>query len=434
MGRVARTWSDRSQVVQSRGVESPFDIVHLSTSAMGGAGIAARRSAKAQSDHSGFRVAVVTRSSDVSPDEALDESVGVVNLGLGLTKSGLSKVVTLTNRVASKPSAMLFTPLSMSTIQPGHPVLRGCQYLHIHNAYNLISANRILGLSAGPILISLHDERQLTNGCHYTLGCSRFQTDCHSCPQSRLPRAGVLPFRRANHHFFKRASQRVSFIAPSHWMVSQALSAGLSESRVFHVPNAIDTVVFHPHLRSRARTDLGLPSQSRVIAWQPGKSDASLVSALHQLHARLPRDITRSILVLTPTPAPLPLPFATRSIGTLATELERARFWAAADVGVSATRMDNFPNVVLEALAVGTPFVIPNVGGAGEAISLTGGGLVVQDPEPDQISRALQDLIVSPTLTIQMGHQGRAGVESHYNYRKFASRMDEIYRETGYVE
>lgn len=417
--------------MQSRGVESPFDIVHLSTSAMGGAGIAARRSAKAQSDHSGLRVAVGTRDGDSSADESLDSEVGVFNLELSRTKSGLSKLVTLTNRVASKPNAMLFTPLSISTIQPGHSVLRGCQYLHVHNAYNLVSANRILGLSAGPILISLHDERQLTNGCHYTLGCLRFQTECRSCPQSRLPRTGVVPRRMANHQFFRRASQQVSFIAPSRWMASQALSAGLSGSRIFHVPNPIDTLVFHPQVRYKARTDLGVPSQSCVIAWQPGKSDATLVTALHQLHARLPREISRSILVLTPAPTPLPLPFPTRSIGILATEVERARFWAAADVGVSATQMDNFPNVVLEALAVATPFVIPDVGGAGEAVALTGGGLVVQEPEPGEICRALEELVVSPTLRLGMGHQGRAGVENHYDYRLFALRMGEIYRATG---
>ncbi len=67
-------------------------------------------------------------------------------------------------------------------------------------------------------------------------------------------------------------------------------------------------------------------------------------------------------------------------------------FWAACTVGLTTTEVDNFPNVVLESIAAGTPFVAPSVGGSGELISRSGGGLVVERTA-DQLTEALVEVL-----------------------------------------
>ena len=34
-----------------------------------------------------------------------------------------------------------------------------------------------------PIVITLHDQRLLTGGCHYTTTCQGFMSDCSNCPK-----------------------------------------------------------------------------------------------------------------------------------------------------------------------------------------------------------------------------------------------------------
>jgi glycosyltransferase involved in cell wall biosynthesis len=404
-----------------------YDIVHISTSARGGAGIAARRVAQAQARDVGQRIAFISRDRSFSPDSDLDSNISVFNSHPGPGRKTLSRLVTGLNQRISSADSILFTPVSISTITPSYPILRGCRYLHVHNAYNLVSPKKVQDLTHGKVFIHLHDERFLTNGCHYTMGCLGFVSDCKSCPQSRVPDIGLLPRHRANHKHLSRAAHRVVFIAPSEWMFSRAKLAGVAESRLYHVPNPIDTQTFSPSVRGEARRSLGLSPDALIIAWQPGKNDEALVAAMRLLEEHLPTERAQSIYILVPSAPRVALPFETISTGFLATEEDRSRFWGAADIGVSATRMDNFPNVVLESLAVGTPFVIPRIGGAGEAVDATGGGIAVDEPHPEALARGLEALILSPIMRDAMRTQGRTGIEREFGYEQAAHRMDQVY-------
>jgi glycosyltransferase involved in cell wall biosynthesis len=97
------------------------------------------------------------------------------------------------------------------------------------------------------------------------------------------------------------------------------------------------------------------------------------------------------------------------------TESDRVEFWSAADVGVSMTSADNFPNVVLEALAVGTPFIINDVGGAGEAVRETGGGSVVDEPTPEAFAHEIIRAAEAYSEWKAAGLSGARGVRDRYS-------------------
>lgn len=87
---------------------------------------------------------------------------------------------------------------------------------------------------------------------------------------------------------------------------------------------------------------------------------------------------------------------------------------------------ENFGNVVLEALAAGTPVVVtPEVGLAGD-VEAAGAGVVTSN-EPAALAAALRALLADRTTREEMGRRGRALVEARFTWERVAAEMEEHY-------
>ena len=74
---------------------------------------------------------------------------------------------------------------------------------------------------------------------------------------------------------------------------------------------------------------------------------------------------------------------------------ELARWYSAADVLVLGSSREGWPNVLLEAMACGTPVVATAVGGIPEVVQNTSVGRLVAQREPAAFAAAIHDLLAS---------------------------------------
>jgi glycosyltransferase involved in cell wall biosynthesis len=81
---------------------------------------------------------------------------------------------------------------------------------------------------------------------------------------------------------------------------------------------------------------------------------------------------------------------------------------------------------VLEALANGVPVVQPRHGAFPEMLEATGGGLLVEPGDPEDLARALEELMKDPTGRMQFARGGRSVVHSQYDDATMARRTLEI--------
>lgn len=77
-------------------------------------------------------------------------------------------------------------------------------------------------------------------------------------------------------------------------------------------------------------------------------------------------------------------------------QLELARYYSAADIKVLASSREGWPNVLLEAMACGTPVVATAVGGVPEVIGEGSGGLLVRDRSAQVIGAAIAQMLSNP--------------------------------------
>lgn len=84
---------------------------------------------------------------------------------------------------------------------------------------------------------------------------------------------------------------------------------------------------------------------------------------------------------------------------------------------------------VAEALAAGTPVVLPDHGSFPEWIEATGGGLLIQPENPAALAAALGRLLDAPEERRKLGEQGRRSILETFTGEKMAAEMLEIYRQ-----
>lgn len=81
---------------------------------------------------------------------------------------------------------------------------------------------------------------------------------------------------------------------------------------------------------------------------------------------------------------------------------------------------------VLEALAAGVPVVQPNHGAFPELIAATGGGLLCEPRNSDDLTRRLYELLSSPTRRAQLGEQGSQFVRRWLHCDQVSQQLLEI--------
>jgi teichuronic acid biosynthesis glycosyltransferase TuaC len=190
-------------------------------------------------------------------------------------------------------------------------------------------------------------------------------------------------------------------LAVSESLKAVALRLGIPEERVRVIPNGVDTTLFRPSDRRRAREACGLPHERTIIltvgAVCEAKGQHLVVDALAEIVARRP-DVLYVIVgevdsaryrrrlqdSITRAGLSQHVLFAGPQRHT-----QLPRWYAAADVFCLATRSEGRANVLLEALACGVPVVTTAVGGNPEIVRDARYGILV----PFRDVRRLRDAI-----------------------------------------
>jgi glycosyltransferase involved in cell wall biosynthesis len=214
-------------------------------------------------------------------------------------------------------------------------------------------------------------------------------TDVNLIPRYRLPRSMI--------RFAARKAGGI--VAVSQALKDRLIDLGIPAERVRVLRNGVDLDLFHPGSRSAARTRLGLSTPTLL-------SVGNLIELKgHDLViAALPALPQHSLIIVGEGPEHLALEHLATRLGVAG----RVRFlgriaheslpeiYSAADALVLASSREGWPNVLLEAMACGTPVVAANVGGTSEVIGAPEAGVLIERRTSEDIANAVKALFETP--------------------------------------
>jgi teichuronic acid biosynthesis glycosyltransferase TuaC len=197
------------------------------------------------------------------------------------------------------------------------------------------------------------------------------------------------------------AAQAAGLITVSEALRGRLIELGVPGSRIEVLRNGVDLALFAPQERAAARRELGLEADGPVMlsvgSLAPLKgfdliirAAAALRNAILIIVGEGPEEA-----VLQRLAQDLHMGGRVRFLGTLP-QPRLATVYNAADVLVLASAREGLPNVVLEALACGTPVVATAVGGVPEIVRVRAAGRLVRERTPEAIVGAVRDLLADP--------------------------------------
>jgi glycosyltransferase involved in cell wall biosynthesis len=250
----------------------------------------------------------------------------------------------------------------------------------------------------------------------------------------------LRPARHVAAAVFRRAG---AITACSADLARRAIALGADAARVEVVPYGVDAERFRPDplTRARRRASLGIATGTTVV-FTAGrlvrkKGFEYLIDAI----AALPRG--GGVLAVIAGAGDLEAELRARA--TAAGLEQRVRFlgnlgqddvaaWlATADiVAVPSVRddsgnVDGLPNIVLEALASGTPLVTTPAGGIGTVVEHGRTGLIVPERDAAALASAISSLAAAPAERVRLGEAARAAVTARFGWEVAAGRFEAAY-------
>ncbi|MFQ5577265.1 MAG: glycosyltransferase [Anaerolineae bacterium] len=101
---------------------------------------------------------------------------------------------------------------------------------------------------------------------------------------------------------------------------------------------------------------------------------------------------------------------------------------ARSDIFVLPSLWEGLPVSAIEAMAAARPVVLTDVGGNRELVEPDRHGLIVPPNNPGALAEALLALLNDPSRRLAMGHAARARAEQTFNFERFISQYQALYR------
>jgi glycosyltransferase involved in cell wall biosynthesis len=218
----------------------------------------------------------------------------------------------------------------------------------------------------------------------------------------------------------------------------ELIRAGIARDRLRLIPSAVDTALFEPDARARARLAdrYGLTPDALLAGSAaqliPRKGLAALLPLAGHLSAAEPRF---RLLLFGQGPARRALERRARTLG-----LERAvvfcgyepewpRLLPGLDLLLHPARREGLGAVVLEAMSAGVPVVASAVGGIVDAIDDGIDGRLLPPEDPVPWRDVVLELLHDPPERERLAAAARRKVETHFTIDRMTERYLSLYRE-----
>lgn len=215
--------------------------------------------------------------------------------------------------------------------------------------------------------------------------------DINKIPQFRVPRRQIMG----------AANRAAAIVTVSRALKSSLIELGVQAEKVTPLRNGVNLDRFVPVAQDKARIEVGCKSVNGNGRIWLAVGHLIERKGVHIAIEALAQASGATLLIAGTGPEEANL----RNLASRCGVAERVRFlghiehddlptyFSAADVLVLPTGSEGMPNVVLEAMACGTPVVATSVGGIPELLTVPEAGRLMTERTPDALIAAVTDLM-----------------------------------------
>lgn len=346
-------------------------VVHLSTYDSGGAANSAVRLHQGllrAGIESSFVVLHKTRNEPgiflhPSPESSLVQKI-LNRLGFPQTQQQKNQHVRRNKAILGEPFTSPVTGIDVLQ----HPLLKQADIINLHWVGDFVDIPDFFSRCDKPVVWTLHDMNAFMGGFHY-----KIDRDHHTSDLLEWDERYRMIRKKALENF-----DRLQIVAPSKWLVNESRSSDvLGRFPHHHIPYGLDTSVFKFYPGNELRSRFGWNDSDIVITFISDVLNLHRkgLDLLMEASGLLSGDSSFRFLAIGGYNNGIG---QFQTVGRIDDPVELAKIYSQSDLVVVPSREDNLPNVMLEALACGTPVAGFRVGGLPDLLNDKGMGLMAE--------------------------------------------------------
>jgi glycosyltransferase involved in cell wall biosynthesis len=281
-----------------------------------------------------------------------------------------------------------------------------------------------------PIVWSLHDMWAFTGGCHYDEECQGYEKECGNCKVLGSDKENDLSkkiFKRKQKAFTQKKD--ITIVGISNWLNECSKNSTLlKDKNHINLPNPLDTNIFKPFDKGKARELWGLPKDKKLVLFgamgatsDPRKGFYELMESLEKIEDS---NVELVIFGSERCEDTKDLGFNVYYLGQLYDDVSLVTLYNSVDVMIVPSLQENLSNAIMESLACGVPVVGFDIGG-----------------NADMIDHERNGYLAKPFSTIDLAF-GIEWVLNNYNYKilcqnarnKVLNNFDSVVLAEKYIE
>lgn len=212
------------------------------------------------------------------------------------------------------------------------------------------------------------------------------------------------------------------------------------KNKILEIPNGVDTSNFHPSINGLQIRNKYKLNGKKLILFVRALDKAHHHSGLEYLLNSIAHIKDDNIVLMVVGDGNLKQHYINITnekglsekvifVGRITHEF-LASYYAASDLVVlPSTTTENFPLILLEAMASGKPVICTNLPGVRTIVDDGIDGFVAEARNVDDLTLKIKLLLENESLRIKFGRNGRMKVENKYSWDKIALKLEHMYKE-----
>ncbi|MBD3789206.1 MAG: glycosyltransferase family 4 protein [Campylobacterales bacterium] len=306
--------------------------------------------------------------------------------------------------------------------------------VHLHwICGGMMSVEDIARIKAS-IVWSLHDMWAFTGGCHYDEECGGYRQNCGNCKVLQSDTENDLSrkvFGRKQKTFARKTDMTI--VGLSRWLNECSQNSTLlKDKKHINLPNPIDTGLFKPFDKQKARELWNLSQDKKLVLFgaisatgDPRKGFKELSEALFTLNDQ---NIEFVVFGSSEPKEPFDFGFKTHYLGHLHDDISLVTLYSAVDVMVVPSLQENLSNAIMESLACGTPVTGFDIGGNRDMIEDRINGYLAKPYDTDDLAKGIEWILNHPAYE-ELCQKAREKVLKEFDSQIVAQKYIELYKD-----
>jgi len=288
--------------------------------------------------------------------------------------------------------------------------------VHIHNFHGDYASIEALArlIRVKRVVWTFHGLWGVTGGCDHPRGCPGYLRECGHCPQLGLWPIGDVD--RTTGELYRKIAAlgelTVNVIAPSRYMFDAIRCSQVGTGwKLHHIPNGVNPNRFTPAQSKSHQLKILIVSRNFQ---DPHKGYNIVQEALNLVK---PAEVELTFVGANSSwaIARLKKGYRTRDLGYIADRKRIAELYAESHIFLFASPAENFPCVILEAMASGCCVVATPSGGVVEQITDGQNGFLAVEISGDALAKALDRALRSRARIPMIGENARRTVVEKFS-------------------